>query len=189
MLTNHDADSFIKIKYPEENSIEWSRLDSSYRLLELSDSRLLAAFEDRKEMCIRGGVNDDAVLCTEDQTFRLRDMVTSNMFLVVETPPVGSSCGELTGQVVGKPQATLEATPLSRPPGIDQLISALNSSPYNGGSNLGEDEEFAGNDCLHVSRLYENIQASAKEIEQCLKEQGALVINGTFLLENLNLLF
>ena len=180
MLTNQIDESslFVTIKYPEENSTEWVKFETSYRLLDLSDPNLLAAFEGKKEMFIRGGVDDDAVLCTNDQTFRLREIVTSNMFLVLQMDPSMDSNGEMKGTAAGKPGATLEATPMTRPPGIDQLIQALNSAPFNGGSGSEDGDEFEGSDYLHIIRLYENVQASAKEIEDCLKEQGALIIKG-----------
>lgn len=142
---------------------------SSYKLLELSDPSLLSAIESGKELWIRGKVEDDAVLCTETQTFRLRELVTSNMFLVVEKD------SNMNGLVVGRPQATLEATPMTRPPGIEQLLKALNEAPYDGGM---DEVDFKGNDDIHVTRIYENIQASAKEIEECLKQQGVIVIKG-----------
>lgn len=168
MLT--DIPNCITIKFPDgEESIDGEF--SCYRLLELTDPNLLAAVEQKNELWIRGGVEDDAVLCTENQTFRLRELVTSNMFLVVEKSEDGSS-----GIVGGRPSATIEATLMVRPPGVDQLLKALNESLYNGGI---EDEEFKGNDLIHVEKIYENIQASTKEIEDCLKQQGVMVINGT----------
>lgn len=150
---------------------------SSYKLLELTDPNLLAAIEAGKDLWIRGKIEDDAVLCTETQTFRLRELVTSNMFLVVERPENGSNESS-NGLVVGRPQATLEATPMTRPPGIDQLLKALNDAPYDGGM---DEVDFKGNDDIHVTRIYGNIQASAKEIEECLKQQGVMVIKGTFI--------
>lgn len=171
MLANpsETVNSFTTINFPDE-----SESSSTYRLLELSDPNLLAAIEGGKELWIRGKVDDDAVLCTENQTFRLRELVTSNMFLVVEKS--FSESGAAAGLVVGRPQATLEATAMTRPPGIDQLLKALNDSLYNGGV---DEDDFKGNDDIHVTKIYENIQASSKEIEQCLKQQGVMVINGT----------
>ena len=177
MLTNHTANfpdisknNCISITFPEEYSGFEGESSCSYRLLEVSDPHLMSTLENKKDMWIRGGKDDDAVLCTENQTFRLREMVTSNMFLVVDK----SDCGN-KGTIVGRPSATLEATVMSRPPGIDQLLKALNESPYDGGI----DEEFSGNDSLNVVKIYENIQASSKEIEECVKEQGAMIISGT----------
>lgn len=170
MLTDcTNSNDCVTIKFSEElgNS-------SCYRLLELADPKLLAALEEGRELCIRGGLNDDVVLCTENQTFQLRELVTSNMFLVVEKEENNSGDGKL-GIVVGRPSATLEATLLTRPPGIDQLIKALNEAPYNGGL---EDEEFKPNDLIHVTRIFENVQASSQEIEECLKKQGVMIIKG-----------
>ena len=167
MLTDSIIDTRISINFPEE------KVDNNsvfcYKLLEVTDPHLLNALEEKNNMWIRGGVDDDAVLCTETQTFRLRELVTSNMFLVIEKEKE-----ELSGMVVGRPSGTLEATIMSRPPGIDRLLKALNEAPYNGGI----DGEFQGNDLIHVEKIYENVQASFKEIEECLKQQGVMIIEG-----------
>ena len=171
MLTNSPdlSNGVTTINFPDD-----SFPPSSYRLLELSDPNLLAAIEAGKDLWIRGKVDDDAVLCTETQTFRLRELVTSNMFLVIEKS--GAELDESHfGLVVGRPQATLEAVAMTRPPGIDQILKALREAPYNGGI---DEEEFKGNDDVHVTKIYENIQASANEIEECLNQQGVMVIKG-----------
>ena len=172
MLANlPEISNFVTtLNFPEDSSSL-----STFRLLELSDPSLLAAIEGGKDLWIRGNVDDDAVLCTDSQTFRLRELITSNMFLVVEKSESEESMEASIGLVVGRPQATLEAAVMGRPPGIDQLLKALNEVPYNGGI---DEEEFKGNDAIHVTRIYENIQASAKEIEECLKQQGVMVIKG-----------
>lgn len=168
MLTDSAIDSRIIINYPEELNVDGD-ISNSYRLLEVADPHLLSTLEQQKDLWIRGGADDDAVLCSDTQTFRLRELVTSNMFLVIEKPFDSNN-----GMVVGRPSGTLEATALSRPPGIDQLLKALNEAPYNGGS----DDEFGGNDLIHVDKIYENVQASFKEIEECLKHQGVMIIKG-----------
>ena len=159
--------SFISIKFPEESNETGS---SSYRLLELADPNLLAICEGNNDLYIRGRADDEAVLCTDNQTFLLRELITSNMFLVVEKDSYGSS-----GLIVGRPSGTLEVTALARPPGIDQLLKALKDAPYNGGI---EDEDFKDDEVIHVTKIYENVQASSKEIEECLKEQGVIIIKG-----------
>lgn len=172
MLAENSISNCTTIKFPEEHEI--LKLDSRYRLLEIADPILLATLEQKRDMWIRGGAEDDAVLCSETQTFRLRELVTSNMFLVVDKSGTLDD-GSAAGLVVGRPSGTLEAMIMARPPGIDQLLKALNDSLYNGGD---VDEDFMGNDLIHVRRIYENIQASTKEIEDCLRQQGVMVIKG-----------
>lgn len=172
MLANSPPDTsncVTTINFPDESSPT-----SSYNLLELSDPNLLAAIETGKDLWIRGKIDDDAVICTDSQTFRIRELVTSNMFLVVEKPKTEVIESSI-GSVVGRPQGTLEVMVMNRPPGIDKLLKALNEAPYNGGL---DEVDFKGNDDIHVTRIYENIQASAKEIEECLKQQGVMVIRG-----------
>lgn len=144
-----------------------------YRLMEVADSRIAEAIEAGKNLYIRGGPEDDAVLCTEKETFRLRELVTSNMFLVAERDVVKGRA-----LVVGKPTTTIEVSFLSRAPGIDQLAAALKAHPYDGATS--EEQAFTGLDQLHCTRLYHVIQASDAEINQFLTEQGALVIKGNF---------
>lgn len=167
MLTDSIIETRISINFPEEEAD--NNNGCCYKLLEVANPHLLNTLEENNNMWIRGGTDDDAVLCTETQTFRLRELLTSNMFLVIE-----KENEELSGMVVGRPSGTLEATIMSRPPGIDQLLKALNETPYNGGI----DGEFQGNDLIHVEKIYENVQASFKEIEECLKQQGVMVIEG-----------
>ena len=181
MLGNDDhiGDNRLIIKFISEENNSANNLETSYRLLEVTDPNLLNALEEKKDLWIRGRQDDEAVLCSDTQTFKLRELITSNMFLVIEkSQDLNANANKFIGTVVGKPSATLEATLMIRPPGIDQLIKALKDSPYNGGIS-GEDEDFHGNDFIHVTRIYENVQASFKEIESCLGEQGAIVINGT----------
>jgi hypothetical protein len=172
MLTDCVIDSRISINYPEEGV---NTSGCCYRLLEVADPHLLNTLEENRNMWIRGGPDDDAVLCTETQTFRLRELVTSNMFLVIEKEKE-----RLSGIIVGRPTSTLEVMSMSRPPGIDQLLKALKESPYNGGL----DDDFQGNDLIHVEKIYENVQASFKEIEECLKQQGVMVIEGKTIKRN-----
>ena len=167
MLAGSAIDSRIAIRYPEDNFNNHNEV--CYKLLEVADPHLLNALEEKKSIWIRGRADDDAVLCTETQTFRIRELVTSNMFLVIEKEK-----GMLNGTVVGRPSGTLEVNLLPRPPGIDQLLKALNETTYNGGI----DEEFQGNEFTNVEKIYENVQASFKEIEDCLKQQGVMVIKG-----------
>lgn len=143
-----------------------------YRLMEVADPRVAEAIESGKNLYIRGGPDDDAVLCTEKETFRLRELVTSNMFLVAEKDARNGRAF-----VVGKPTTTIEVSFMSRAPGIDQVAAALKAYPYNGATP--EELAFAGLDQLHCTRLFHVIQASDAEINQFLTEQGALVIKGT----------
>lgn len=143
----------------------------SFRLMEVSDSRILNAIEAGNELFIRGGLDDDAVICTDSATFSVRELVTSNMFLVVEKE-------ETKGTVVGRPTTTLELSFMPRAPGIDKLKAALQAYPYNGATS--EELAFSGVDELHVERLYGLIPASTTEISNFLRTQGALVIRGKF---------
>ena len=129
----------------------------------------MGAIEAGRKLFIRGGMDDDAVICTAEETFSLRELVTSNMFLVVEKD--GNR-----GLVVGKPTTTLEVTFMPRAPGIDKLDKALRAHPYNGSN--AEEAAFTGVDELHVEKIYGSIPASSNEISDFLKTQGALVIRG-----------
>lgn len=191
--TDHSSDKLV-IKFQKDQVVgeELTDDDSAcpssrsdiYRLIEVSDNRIIWAIENGNNLWIRGGDEDDAVLCTETDTFRLRELVTSNMFLVVEKTKNNTeklddleieNSNDLIGMVVGRPSTTLEVTHLVRAPGIDQLFTALHESPFEG----GEDESFSGNHLLHVTKLYQSVQASNVEIENFLRAQGALVIKGT----------
>ena len=164
--TSTDVAPFVEIFFPSAEDGEAVQ----YRLIEVNDARILGAIEGGKKLFIRGGLDDDAVICTETETFSLRELVTSNMFLVVEKE------AEHRGMIVGKPTTTLEVSHLARAPGIDKLNSILRANPYNGASL--EEQSFTGIDELHVEKLFSLIPASSKEITDFLQSQGALVIKG-----------
>lgn len=61
----------------------------SFRLLELPPDlcKLVESASGDLPLCIKGNVNEDAVLCTADKTYAIRSVVLSNSVLVVSSAP------------------------------------------------------------------------------------------------------
>jgi sister chromatid cohesion protein DCC1 len=65
-----------------------SQESGSFRLLELPLDlcKLIEAANDLS-LCIKGGANEDAVLCTPDKTYAIKSLSLSNSILVVSPAP------------------------------------------------------------------------------------------------------
>lgn len=57
----------------------------SFRLLELPPDlcKLVECVDEDLSLCIKGNINEDAVLCSKDKTYAIRSLILSNSVLVV----------------------------------------------------------------------------------------------------------
>ena len=139
-------------------------LNGNYKLLELSDETLRRAVNEGGALCIKGGHDDEAVLCTDDATFRIRAVHTSNLHMLLREDTIEAMTTN-----------TLEASRM--PPALERLHEWLAECPYEGPDNDGEEGRL---ERLHCERLFREIQASDVEIQRALTECGASRLNGHY---------
>jgi sister chromatid cohesion protein DCC1 len=140
-----------------------SKLDK-FQLLELDDEKLLNAINDGENVVIKGYVEDEAILCTNDSTHRIRAVHTSNLHMLLRDDLVES----LTGN-------TLEVVRI--PPKLERLHAWLMTCPYEG-PDMETDVELLSR--LHCNVLFKEIQASDMEILRELSACGAILLDSCY---------
>ncbi|KAI0256129.1 sister chromatid cohesion protein Dcc1 [Lactifluus subvellereus] len=151
----------------------------SFRLLELP-SDLCKLIESSVggdlNLAIKGGPEDDAVLCTSDRTYNIRSVTLSNSVLVVSpSPDLDASEGQVVIQDSLK--ELLELVPAV--PRLHRLGALLREHQWEEGHEE-EDENFTGaakrkRFTLDHARI--ELQASEEELVQALKEKHVLIID------------
>jgi sister chromatid cohesion protein DCC1 len=141
-----------------------SDLKQKYRLLELSDPALLNAVKVGSTLYVKGRPEEEAVMCSNDCTFRVREIHTSNLHLFLE----GNTITELTTSL-------LEAKKV--PGRLNKLREYLEACPFE-----GPDEEVPLEDLkrLEMDTLFSEIQASDEEIRIFLADSGAILVDGKY---------
>lgn len=142
-----------------------------FRLLEI-DNELKKAIEGNEQLVIKGEVDDEVIVCSPNQTWKLYEMHTSNTLILLRRSPLHTD----NLQIV-----TMSSTPLGTiriPPQLDRLKRWLEECPFNG---YNDDQEFLKQEQysrLHSTTLFGAIQASDEEIRQALQSLDAVLING-----------
>lgn len=139
---------------------------SKYRLLELSDTSLLDSLLGGTELCIKGTDEEEAILCTEEKTFLLRQVHTSNLHLLVD--PMSGQCMEM-----GKCLLEVQCVPAR----LEALKRALQEAPYEGPDVPPSDKCISP---LHHQRIFERFQGSEREIRSFLLSNDAILIDGHY---------
>ncbi|XP_060593222.1 sister chromatid cohesion protein DCC1-like [Ruditapes philippinarum] len=166
---------------PKTQSIYFSKqLDNEgVKLIEL-DKTVLQAFENGEKVVIRGDKEDSAVLCTNTQTYDIKEGEVSNAMLLLTDLNYGNSL-ESTGdaQVEYREVNTVIHTFFElRPckPRLAKLRTMLNENPYSGQASE-EDEDHQGKKYT-FNEILDLVQGSETEIMKALDKMQALVING-----------
>ncbi|KAF8897615.1 sister chromatid cohesion protein Dcc1 [Infundibulicybe gibba] len=149
----------------------------SYKLLELpSDLYKLveSAITDSRSLslCIKGEQGDDAVLCTHDKTYAMREVVLSNSVLMV-TPADGHETDTAAVVVRDTVSAVMELTPAV--PRMEKLAAMLRGRLYDDGEDEAEESETQG---VRFDTVKAIIQASDAELDAGLCERRVLILNG-----------
>lgn len=137
---------------------------TKYRLLELSETSLLDSLS---ELCIKGTDEEEAILCTQDKTFLLREVHTSNLHLLVD--PTSGQCMEM-----GKCLLEVRCVPAR----LEALKKALQAAPYEGPDAPSPSDECIAH--LHHQRIFERFQGSEREIRSFLLCNDAILIDGHY---------
>ncbi|KAI9259481.1 sister chromatid cohesion protein Dcc1, partial [Phascolomyces articulosus] len=143
----------------------------TYSLIELSNDKVLEAIESSGELVIKGLPEDEAVLCTHDQTFNLRQVNTSNSLLLARN----GSVHDPNIHVLDDLSYTIEVIPcLARLTRIDEL---LQSTQYAGES---AEQKNVNKEQYTYQELLSIVQASEAELQKGLAERNAFELNGKY---------
>ncbi|XP_052777613.1 sister chromatid cohesion protein DCC1-like [Mya arenaria] len=165
----------------ETQSVYFSEhLDSeSFRLLEL-DKAVLEAIENGEKVVLRGDKEDCAVLCTDSQTFEVKQGEISNAMLILPNIHFGpelSTNDEPSvryNEVNSVMHSFFELRPVK--PRLAKLRQLLEKNPYSGQAEEGDDDhqgkKFTFNELLDL------VQGSENEINTALHKMQALIIDG-----------
>lgn len=145
-------------------------------------------------MYIPGQPDDEAVLTTDTQTFRLRQVETSNTHLLLKNPPRPTdNQNNITSSISGYSVVAMSSTNLLEAIPIigrtDKLEQLLWRHPYAGPEEMtdvdADDGGSGGSGTayladLHQDRLFGQIQSSRREIEGALRGLQAVLIDGHY---------
>ncbi|KAI9317644.1 sister chromatid cohesion protein Dcc1 [Dichotomocladium elegans] len=139
----------------------------SYKLLELSSESLVAAIESGTKLVIKGQPEDEAVLCTDTQTFNLTEAPTSNSLILATLQPNGDV------NVNDEVGYHIEARPTL--PKLRRIDTLLGPTRYNGPEAeqaLSDEPKYTFSDLLSL------VQASEKELKEGLVMRQAFELDG-----------
>ncbi|KAI9488097.1 sister chromatid cohesion protein Dcc1 [Zychaea mexicana] len=143
----------------------------AYSLIELSNEQIAEAIESSGELVIKGLPEDEAVLCTHDQTFGLRQVNTSNSLLLArqEMP------NDPDLHVIDDLSHTVEVVPcLARLTRLDELLQPTRYSGQASEQINTKKKLYSYNDLLSM------VQASEAELLRGLVERNAFCLNGKY---------
>ncbi|KAH8994018.1 sister chromatid cohesion protein Dcc1 [Lactarius akahatsu] len=149
----------------------------SFRLMELPPDlcKLIESSTGELKLAIKGGTDDDAVLCTSERTYNIRSVVLSNSILVI-SPPDADGTGD---QVVIQDSLNelLELVPTV--PRLHRLNTLLKEHEWEEGHEE-EEENFgaAKRKRITVDQARAELQASEQELAQALREKHILILDG-----------
>lgn len=151
------------------------------RLVELNTS-VLDAINNGQRVVFRGGNDDKVVMCTDNETFEVKEAETSNSLLIVSNLVLPTDIKECENghimehkEILGIHHAYYELRPIK--PRLKKLWMLLDASRYRG-HELEYLLEESSIKLYNMDSLLEEIQASNKEIECGLREIGACCLDG-----------
>eukprot|EP00250_Pteridium_aquilinum_P006628 c16506_g1_i1 orf=104-1282(-) len=178
------VDSTVEIRYGDAFGSE------DVKLLEVDEAILQEILD--CGVAIRGGLNDEAVLCTSSHTYAIKFVMTSNTVLVMPPPMLDGACSPIhdkesfldkneidsmrTASAMAAVTGHLELVEVV--PNIEQLKSLLNQHPYKEDvDSMDSDESMYG---LYTwDDLLDQVQISEKELSEGLRSLAAVQI-GSF---------
>ncbi|XP_073986609.1 sister chromatid cohesion protein DCC1 [Rhodnius prolixus] len=164
---------------PVSQLIYFGKKFEKYKLLEL-DADVLDSLKEGERVKFKGEANDKAVLCTNNQTYEVKEAETSNSLLLIpsmkfvdEIPAVKSERQLEVKEIVDIFHDYYEIKKIK--PRLSRIRHLLNEKQYKG-SEL--EEEHQSNGYYTTDDLIVRIQASEEEIKQGLLDIDAVCING-----------
>ncbi|KAH9176582.1 sister chromatid cohesion protein Dcc1 [Lactarius sanguifluus] len=162
----------VEIRFPpEQGSL------GSFRLMELPPDlcKLIESSTGELKLAIKGGVDDDAVLCTSERTYNIRSVVLSNSVLVI-SPPSDADGNSDQVMIQDSLNELLELVPTV--PRLHRLNTLLKGHEWEEGREE-EDENFgaAKRKRITVDQARAELQASEQELAQALQEKHVLILD------------
>jgi len=155
---------------------DWT--NGEYKLLELP-TKLVEVLKVGDRLTVRGDDDDEAVLCTNKETYSLKFADTSNALLLVpdlstnKSPDFGEDTSLVKREVVASFDTAFEIKPVRAK--LERLKHALDACAYRGRDKDGDDLPSTT-----TSDLLDVIQASEGELMTALKKLGAIKIDGNW---------
>lgn len=155
--------STTQVKYADTFAVD------GLRLMEVSDE-VLKDMEAGDVYEIRGEEGDTAVLVSEDRTYALKAVETSNTQYILSASPASYGSQEYIVSSVSQHLELIHAAPRT------YMVKRLLQSVY-----LTEEEIESGNAkaTYTLNELKNRVQASNAELNQCLIDMGAVEYQGT----------
>ncbi|KAH9017071.1 sister chromatid cohesion protein Dcc1 [Lactarius hengduanensis] len=153
----------------------------SFRLMELPPDlcKLIESSTGKLKLAIKGGADDDAVLCTSERTYNIRSVVLSNSILVISPPPDADGSGDQV-MIQDSLNELLELVPTV--PRLHRLNTLLKEHEWEEGHE--EEEENVGavglgakRKRITVDQARAELQASEQELTQALQEKHILILD------------
>ncbi|KAI9307044.1 sister chromatid cohesion protein Dcc1 [Cunninghamella echinulata] len=161
----------------------------SYKIIELGTDELVQEFESGDSVTIKGLPEDEAVLCTSVSTYTVRQVYTSNSFLLLRNDK------ENQWHVHDDISNTVELLPC--PPRLTRLNTLLSETLYTGpenenllssslSSSSSSHYTFGSGSSITTPKLYtfeqllSVIQASQTELLKALEDMNCFVLNGYY---------
>lgn len=175
-IDESDLNGTTQILYPAEDLFSGHGI----KLVEL-DEQLLEIINKGDSLSFKGSSNESAVLCTENQTYEIKEAETSNSLLLVPDLMLADDTKSSAEQgrvikrccVTGIFHTYYEVHECK--PRVDKILTILQPSCYNG-------KEYESNiDSMTLydwDKLKNEIQASEDEIKQALNDHLVVMING-----------
>ncbi|KAL0119702.1 hypothetical protein PUN28_007859 [Cardiocondyla obscurior] len=161
-------------------SMQDHQVNNDLILLEV-DKHILGALSEGDVISIRGNKQDNAVLCTQTQTYEVREAEISNSWLLVPNMKLGleTNVAKATERIIEKCNVKKIFNSYyevkETKPDLTGLSALLNSSTFNG---LEYESEIDKKTLYTWERLQNELQASDYELKQALSDFLVADING-----------
>ncbi|VDK67811.1 unnamed protein product [Litomosoides sigmodontis] len=174
-VTEPECDSFGANLETELQCLEFSSplLSGDYRLVEVN-SELADRIMTGEQLVIRGGEEDSPVLCTCDTTYDVKEVVTSNVLLLLPEFHFNdeAEANKSSKTVIGMKNDFLELRKMTYVP-VQRLKEKLHEGELEWDEELNKNSKF-----YTVEDLLDVIQMSETEMQKALERMPVITLNG-----------
>ncbi|VDO64901.1 unnamed protein product, partial [Onchocerca flexuosa] len=187
-LTETACNSFDSNLETELQCLEFASplLSGDYRLVEINPTladRIMAG----EQLVIRGDYEDSPVLCTNDTTFDVKEVVTSNVLLLLPefhfNDEASNKKNKTIRRVIGMKNNFMELRKMTYVP-VQRLKEKLRESELEWDEELNKDKKFikkvrelANNFSYTTEDLLDVVQMSELELQKALERMPVITLN------------